>query len=233
MRIDKRITLIEYCFCRVTIEVSDIRCLRIHQATLMPVASSCKTQVLPLQMCSEAHHEIWLRRAEIIIVCSTSLQETITIYDSITIIWTVFICYLLCCWQLEDTDRLTNLQYVRYTTHRRIQTSTCSTYRNGIFIKTIPKFLHLTPVLSVCSTYTPLPILSTDRSKINHRLNTLVLKFTYITGVRSIACLRSQSSRDNLIFGCTIIVSHIEAQTVAKECTAQTKLILSCNLRLQ
>ena len=197
----------------------------------MPVASRCKAQVLPLQMCSEAHHEIWLRRTEIIIVCSTSLQETITIYDSITIIWTVFILNGLSCRQLEDTDRFSDLQDIRYTTERRILTS--STYRNGIFVKTIPKFLHLTPVLSECSTYTPLPILGTDRSKINHRLNTLVLKFTYITGVRSITCLRSQSSRDNLIFGCTIIVSHIEAQTVAKECTAQTKLILSCNLRLQ
>ena len=199
----------------------------------MPVARCSKTQVLPLQMCSEAHHEIWLRRTEIIIICSTRLQETITIYDSITIIWTVFILNGLCCWQLKDTDRFSDLQYVRYTTHRRILTCCNSTYRNGIFIKTIPKFLHLTPVLSECSTYTPLPILGTDRSKINHRLNTLVLELTHITGVRSITCLRSQSSRDNLIFGCTIIVSHIEAQTVAKECTAQTKLILSCNLRLQ
>ena len=43
-------------------------------------------------------HAIWIA-IKAIKYCSTRLQETITIYDSITIIWTVFICYLLCCWR--------------------------------------------------------------------------------------------------------------------------------------
>jgi hypothetical protein len=38
------------------------------------IARCSKTQVLPLQMCGEAHYEIWLRRTEIIIICSTRQQ---------------------------------------------------------------------------------------------------------------------------------------------------------------